>query len=132
MGFANYLGALGLTEALQVQLDIGRENIQRHIISLNKHLVSRLAELGIQVCSPTDEAHMSSIASFNFGFPEGNIEREKKLVQYLQARRILVSLRSSTGTGGIRISMHYYNTIDQIDSLADAIAAFIQEGNLQM
>lgn len=132
MGFANYLGALGLREALQVQLDAGRENIERHIKGLNKHLVKRLAELDIEVCSPTDEAHMSSIASFNFGFPEGNIEREKKLVQYLQARKILVSLRSSTGTGGIRISMHYYNTMDQIDCLVDAIAAFIQDGNLQI
>ena len=132
MGFANYLGALGLREAMQVQLDIGQENIERHIKCLNKHLVKRLAELGIKVCSPTDEAHMSSIASFNFGFPDGNIEREKKLVQYLQARRILVSLRSSTGTGGIRISMHYYNTVEQIDCLVDAIAAFIQDGNLQI
>jgi selenocysteine lyase/cysteine desulfurase len=132
MGFANYLGALGLREAMQVQLDIGQENIERHIKGLNKHLVKRLAELGIKVCSPTDEAHMSSIASFNFGFPDGNIEREKKLVQYLQARKILVSLRSSTGTGGIRISMHYYNTMEQIDRLVDAIATFIQDGNLQI
>ena len=132
MGFANYLGALGLREALQVQLNVGRENIERHIKGLNKHLVKRLAELDIKVCSPTDEAHMSSIASFNFGFPNGNIEREKKLVQYLQARKILVSLRSSTGTGGIRISMHYYNTMEQIDHLVDAIATFIQDGNLQI
>lgn len=132
MGFANYLGALGLREALQVQLDIGQENIEKHIKSLNMHLVKRLAEIGINVCSPSDETHMSSIASFNFGFPGGNIEREKKLVQYLQARKILVSLRSSTGTGGIRISMHYYNTIEQIDCLVDAIEDFIREGNLSL
>ncbi len=124
--------AIGLREALQVQLDVGRENVERHIKGLNKHLVKRMTELDIEVCSPTDEAHMSSIASFNFGFPEGNIEREKKLVQYLQARKIMVSLRSSTGTGGIRISMHYYNTMEQIDCLVDAIAAFIQDGNLQI
>ena len=131
MGFANYLGALGLREALQVQLDIGRDKIEKHIKTLNKHLVKRLAELSIGVCSPTDEAHMSSIASFNFGFPEGNIDREKKLVQYLQARKILVSLRSSTGTGGIRISMHYYNTLDQIDALADGIRDFMRENNIK-
>ena len=132
MGFANYLGALGLREALQVQLDVGQEKIEAHIKGLNKHLVKRLAELGIRVCSPTDEAHMSSIASFNFGFPNGNIEREKKLVQYLQARKILVSLRSSTGTGGIRISMHYYNTMEQIDALVDGIRDFMAENAIVM
>lgn len=130
MGFANYLGALGLREALQVQLDIGQEKIEKHIKGLNKHLVKRLADIGIRVCSPTDEAHMSSIASFNFGFPDGNIEREKRLVTYLQARKILVSLRSSTGTGGIRISMHYYNTPEQIDRLVDGIRDFMREYNI--
>ena len=130
MGFANYLGALGLREALQVQLDIGQEKIEKHIKGLNKHLVKRLADIGIRVCSPTDEAHMSSIASFNFGFPDGNIEREKRLVTYLQERKILVSLRSSTGTGGIRISMHYYNTPEQIDRLVDGIRDFMREYNI--
>lgn len=126
MGFANYLGALGLREAMQVQLDIGQENIERHIKTLNKRLVSGLAELGIKMCSPTDEAHMSSIASFNFGFPNGSIEREKRLVSYLQERGIKVSLRSSTGTGGIRISMHYYNTVDDIDALVAGIRDYME------
>lgn len=125
MGFANYLGALGLREAMQVQLDIGQENIEKHIKMLNKRLVAGLEELGIRMCSPTDEAHMSSIASFNFGFPNGSIEREKRLVSYLQERGIKVSLRSSTGTGGIRISMHHYNTVDDIDALVAGIRDYL-------
>jgi len=130
MGFANYLGALGLREAMQVQLDIGQENIERHIKMLNKHLVEGLTKLGIRMCSPTDEAHMSSIASFNFGFPNGSIEREKKLVAFLQERGIKVSLRSSTGTGGIRISMHHYNTFEEIDALVSGVGAYMREYNV--
>ena len=93
---------------------------------LNKRLIAGLGELGIKMCSPTDEAHMSSIASFNFGFPGGSIEREKALVAFLQERGIKVSLRSSTGTGGIRISMHYYNTEADIDSLIQGVAEFLK------
>lgn len=36
------------------------------------------------------------------------------------------------GTGGIRISMHYYNTIEQIDCLVDAIHAFMKEENIKV
>jgi len=74
---------------------------------------------------------MSSIASFNFGFVNGNIQPEKDLVAYLQARKILVSLRSSTGTGGIRISMHYYNTPKQIDALIQGIRDYMKETGIK-
>lgn len=132
MGYANYIGAMGLREAIQVQMDIGSANIEKTIKTLNKRLIAGLTQLGIRMCSPTDEAHMSSIASFNFGFPQGDIEREKKLVTYLQERGIKVSLRSSTGTGGIRISMHYYNTPEEIDALVAGIAAYIKENDIQL
>ena len=111
-------------------IDVGQENIERHIKMLNKRLIAGLAELGINMCSATDEDHMSSIASFNFGFPEGNIDREKKLVAYLQERGIKVSLRSSTGTGGIRISMHWYNTPEEIDALVSGIGDYMREFNV--
>jgi len=131
MGFSNYLGALGLREAMRVQMDVGQEIIEQHIKGLNHRLVHGLQQIGIQPCSPTDDEHMSSIASFNFGFVNGNIQPEKDLVAYLQARKILVSLRSSTGTGGIRISMHYYNTPKQIDALIQGIRDYMKETGIK-
>jgi cysteine desulfurase/selenocysteine lyase len=125
--YANYLGALGLSEAIQVQLDYGTENIEKKILSLNERLILGLNKIGIKVCSPTERLHMSSIVAFNFGFTNGNIEKEKYLVNYLQERNIYVSLRSSTGTGGIRISIHYYNTEEQIDILVKNIESFMKE-----
>ena len=74
----------------------------------------------------TDDQHMSSIASFNFGF-QGGITKEKALVEYLQKRNIYISLRSSTGTGGLRISVHYYNTPEEIDTLVAAIGDYMQQ-----
>ena len=130
MGFTNYVGALGLKEALQVQMDLGQEVIEKKIKALNKHLLARLSLLGIRAESPYDEAHMSGIAAFNFGFQNGSIEKEKRLVKYLQDRRIFISLRSSTGTGGIRVSMHYYNTEEEIDRLMDAIGDFLKEDGI--
>ena len=125
--YNNYLGALGLAEALRVQMDLGQEWIEQRIKSMIHRLIDGLGALGIRMCSPTDDAHMSSIASFNFGFVDGKIDLEKKLVSYLQERNIYISLRSSTGTGGLRISVHYYNTPEEIDALVSGISDYMRE-----
>ena len=38
-----------------------------------------------------------------------------------------VSLRSSTGVGGIRTSIHYYNTEEDIDALLAGIRDFLEQ-----
>lgn len=123
--YANYLGALGLAEALQVQLDLGQEWIEQRIRRLVRQLTDGLRSIGIAVCSPTDEKHMSSITSFNFGFRDG-ISREKALVGFLQKKNVYVSLRSSTGTGGIRTSVHYYNAPEEITAFLNAVREFLE------
>ena len=124
--YTNYLGALGLTESLQIQLEKGQEWIEHRIKGMIRQLIDGLSQYGILMCSPTDDKHMSSIASFNFGF-QGGIAKEKGLVEYLQKRSIYVSLRSSTGTGGIRVSVHYYNTPEEISTLVNAIGEYMKE-----
>ena len=126
-GYGNYIGALGLTRAIEVLKSVGTENIERHIKALNRRYTEGLAKLGIETCSSKEDAQMSSIVSFNFGFKNGDISKERRLVKYLQARNIYISLRSSTGTGGIRTSMHYYNTEEDIDDLLNGIGDFIRE-----
>ena len=86
----------------------------REIEAYIKHLVGRyvdsLTELGLHVVGPKDEKHMTAIPSFYFGFDNGSVARGRDMVYYLQERNIFVSLRSSTGTGGVRIPFHFYNT----------------------
>lgn len=128
--YTNYLGALGLAESLQVQMDKGQEWIEQRIKGMIHQLIDGLGQLGIKMCSPTDDKHMSSIASFNFGF-QGGIAYEKALVDFLQKRNIYISLRSSTGTGGLRISIHYYNTPEEVTALVDAIGEYMKETGIK-
>lgn len=124
-GFDNYLGALGLTKAIKLQLEITPEEVERRIKKLVNRYHDGLEKLGLHSNSSREDKHMSSIVSFNFGFKNGNIEKERRLIPFLQARNIYVSLRSSTGTGGIRTSIHYYNTEEDIDLLLAGIADFL-------
>lgn len=125
-GYANYLGAIGLEEAIHVQLEIGPKNIEEKILGLNRRLRKGLNELGVHISGSQEEAHLSGIVSFSFDLTKGN-KKEKRLMEYLTARNIVVSLRCCTGVGGIRVSMHYYNRADEIDTLLENIKAFMQQ-----
>lgn len=126
-GYGNYIGALGLTKAIEVLLERGPKQIEEKIRRLNRRYTQGLSHMGIETCSSKEEEHMSSIVAFNFGFRDGDISRERRLIPFLQKRNIYVSLRSSTGTGGIRASFHYYNSETDIDSLLEGIKAFLEE-----
>jgi len=125
-GYDNYLGALGLMEAMKTQMEIGQENIEKRIRCLSRRYREGLKALGLAPQGDGDEKNQSGIVSFNFGFRDGNIEKERRLITFLQERNIYVSLRSSTWCGGIRTSMHYYNTEEDIDALLEGIRAFLE------
>lgn len=124
-GYRNYLGALGLSKAIEILQAQGLKEIENKIISLNIKLTEGLHKLGIATVSPKKRPNMSSIVSFNFGFIDGGSSEEKKLVEYLLLNNIFVSLRCSSWTGGIRVSMHYYTSEKDIDILLAAIERYL-------
>ncbi len=124
-GYGNYTGALGLTRAVQILLEKEPAAIETHIKSLVIHYMDGLRRLGITPGSSSDPAHMSSIVVFNFGFKNNDVSRERQLVSFLLDRNIYVSLRCNAGTGGIRASMHYYNTEEEVDALLAGIKEFL-------
>ena len=127
-GHGNFLGAMGLTEAIHVLEDVGIDNIEAHNKALNQYLYSSLAEMGFCMQSPGDVQHMSSIVVFNFDGLKGNsVVKERALLQALRAQDIFVTVRCSTGLGGVRVSFHYYTTKAEIDVFLDAVRAFLKE-----
>ena len=85
--------------------------------------------MGMHLSSPGEDKHMSPIITFSFsGLENNDVSREKKLVQYLQAQNIFVSLRCSTGVGGVRVSVHYYTPEYYVDRFLEAVASFIKQG----
>lgn len=127
-GHGNFLGAMGLTEAIHVLEDVGIDNIEAHNKALNQYLYSSLAAMGFCMQSPGDVQHMSSIVVFNFDGLKGNsVVKERALLQALRAQDIFVTVRCSTGLGGVRVSFHYYTTKAEIDVFLDAVRTFIRE-----
>lgn len=121
-GYGNYIGAMGLSRALEVLSRRGMSNVERDIRAKTGKLDRELRDMGFFVSSPAEEAHRSAIVSFSLhDLRDHNVERERMLIRYLRERGILVSLRCSTNTGGIRVSPHYYTPEGHIDILLNAL-----------
>jgi selenocysteine lyase/cysteine desulfurase len=59
----------------------------------------------------------SGIITFSVGTAEQNVA----LMTRLQERKILVSVRYTSGVGGIRVSCHFYNSQEDVERLLNAV-----------
>ncbi len=116
-GTANYAGAIGLAASLKLINDMGTDRIWRHIYGLTDHLIDGLARLGHQVVTPVEPESRSGIVTFSVGAAVDNVA----LMQRLLDRRVLVSVRYTSGVGGVRVSCHFFNSLEDIDRLLHGV-----------
>ena len=125
-GYGNFLGAQALGQAIAVLEKQGIAAIEEHNLELSRYLYQELSAMGLNLQSSGERRHMSSIVVFNIdGLPNQSVEKERRLLQYLRDQNIFVTLRCSTGIGGIRVSFHYYTQKQDIDVLLDAVKTFL-------
>ena len=116
-GTANYPGAVGLAASLNLIHDLGQQNIAGHILTLTDQLLDGLDKLSIDVVTPRARERRAGIITFSVGSAEQNVN----LMQRLQEKKILVSVRYTSQVGGVRVSCHFYNSAGDIDRLLDAV-----------
>ena len=116
-GTANYPGAVGLAASLKLIQELGPERIEAHIRGLTDSLLRGLDKLGIEVVTPRAVQNRSGIITFSVGTAEQNVA----LMTRLQERKILVSVRYTSGVGGIRVCCHFYNSQEDVERLLNAV-----------
>lgn len=116
-GTSNYPGAAALGASLELVNSIGIGAIERRVRSLAARTREGIQELGLELVSPPDPAAYSAITVFDAGGPE----RNQELLQRLLDDRVLVSVRYTSGIGGLRVSTHYYNDEGDVDRLLDSL-----------
>jgi cysteine desulfurase/selenocysteine lyase len=123
-GSGNYIGALGLYENIKTINDYGIKNIETKIMELNSELEKGLSLIdSVRFASDLQPGSRSGITTFNL---IKGILLEKELAEYLEKRGIFISLRYTSGVGGIRVSPHYYNTKDDIFNFLNAVEIFLK------
>ena len=116
-GTSNYPGAVGLAASLKLIHELGPHRIAEHIYALTDQLLAGLDRLGLKIVTPRARENRSGIVTSSVGSAEENV----KFMQRLLERKILVSVRYTSNVGGIRISCHFYNSLEDIDTLLSEV-----------
>ena len=107
-GHPNMFGFTILKSAIEHKLSLGLQHIEQHNRKLTELLLNSLTGLNVQLIG---EASADNRASMVFLRDKGG------LLQFIKERGVLVSGRM----GHVRISMHYYNTEDDVMKLAEIL-----------
>jgi selenocysteine lyase/cysteine desulfurase len=114
----NGLPILGLDAALGIFecIDGGMKAVEERILGLTSYAIAGLERLGYPVVSPQGEGERSGIVCFNL-YPERQDISPQQLVDQLALRNIHVAARGDV----VRISPHFYNVLEEIDVLLNAL-----------
>ncbi|WP_153100348.1 aminotransferase class V-fold PLP-dependent enzyme [Paraburkholderia hayleyella] len=117
---------LGLGAALTYAQKIGIDAIEQRVRDLTAHAVTRLAALpGFELYGPSDTAQRIGIVPFNVRGVD-----PARIVAALEARHCIIeagnfmadAILARFGVATMaRISLHYFNTHDEIDQVAELI-----------
>ena len=121
-GTSNYPGGVGLAASLQMINALRPENIAAHIFRLTELVIAGLDKIGIEIVSPVEPEFRSGIVTFSLGPSGKNIA----LMEYLLERKILVSVRYTSGVGGVRVSSHFFNSTADITLLLENVGTFLR------
>ena len=103
------------SKGMDIILDYGIKNVERRIKYLTDYLIEELQKLNLkEFITPLVENNRSGIVNVRV---KDNIEVVKKL----RDQRIITSSRF----GGIRISPHFYNTIEDINKLVTELRKIV-------
>jgi cysteine desulfurase/selenocysteine lyase len=111
-GTRNLIGIYAFREHLKLFLEIGMDEIEKRIFYLRERVIEGLKKKGCEFLSPLNKEMGSGIVTFRTREMDS-----ENLYQEFAQNNIVVSLRE----GFIRVSPHFYNTEDEIESFLEIV-----------
>lgn len=114
-----------LGAAMKFQDDIGRAAIEQRARQLAQYLVAELRKIdGVSLWTNPDPARSAAIVVFK---PAG-LDPRRLVATLYEKERIVVATGGGASRPGVRVSPHFYNTMDEIDRLIAATRKYIAAG----
>ena len=97
-------------------IDGGMEAVESRILGLTQRAIAGLEQLGYPIVSPLGQGERSGLVCFS-PHPDQHDLTIQQIVDTLAGRRIYVAARGDV----VRISPHFYNTVEEIDVLLEML-----------
>lgn len=110
LGSLPFAAIAGVAEACLVQEEIGRDLIAERVLELSAYLRNKLKERGYKPLGPKTPSEESGIVTFPLDLADDFVNR-------LMEKNIHVNQRR----GKIRVSPHFYNSIEDLDIFLEAL-----------
>jgi len=114
-GAQNNAGIVALGESVTLLNDVGIPKIHLHLLSLTDYIFEFAEQNNIETATPRVHEKRAGIVTLK-------IPNAEKVFASLNEANIIVSIRE----GKIRISPHFYNSIEDIEMVCSAIKSFIK------
>jgi kynureninase len=100
---------------LDVIAEVGVERIRARTGELSDHVIAGADEMGLPVRTPRDRAARGGVVNVGVG------PRAEEICHALLARGVCTDVRGD----GLRVSPHFFNTVDDIDRLYRELRALV-------
>ncbi len=114
-GAQNNAGIVALGESVTLLNDVGISKIHLHLLSLTDYIFEYAELNGIETATPREHEKRAGIVTLK-------LPNAEKIFASLNEQNIIVSIRE----GKIRISPHFYNSIEDIKMVCSTIKSFIK------
>ncbi len=112
-GVLNVSGVYGMRAAIKMLMDCGLPAVGERIAELKRAIIEALQPSGFEFIAPVDGPRASGITTFRH--PRAS---SAQLFRALEESGVVASLRfDRAGRDYIRLSPHFYNTLDEIERL---------------
>lgn len=111
-GNLSYNCILAVDKGVELLLELGMDNIESHVLELERYLRGKLTNLPLHVVQPADPKFWSGIICIYY--PK---EKDDEVIRILKGYHIHGTMRG----GYIRFGLDFYNTKEQMDTVVKAL-----------
>lgn len=114
-----------VVEGLKFQGSIGRVVIEKRSRSLAQYLITELGKLdGVTFWTHTDPARRAAVVIFK----PGSLDVRRLSAALTEKERLVFTARPGQDRTGLRLSPHFYNTMDEMDRVVGGIRKYLASG----